>query len=55
MQEALDLVIAKQDRQGRWTLENTYNDRLQVRVEEKDKQSKWITLKSLEMLKRFYG
>ena len=55
MQEALDLVISKQDRQGRWKLENTYNGRFQVNVEKKGKQSKWITLKALESLKRFYG
>ncbi len=55
MQEAIDLVVSKQDRQGRWKLENTYNDRFQVNIERKGKQSKWITFKALEALKRFYG
>ncbi len=53
MQEAIDLVISKQDRQGRWKLENTYNDRFQVNIERRGKQSKWITFKALETLKRF--
>ena len=55
MQEAIDLVVSKQDHQGRWKLENTYNDRFQVRIERKGKHSKWITFKALETLKRFYA
>jgi hypothetical protein len=55
MQEAIDLLVSKQDRQGRWKLENTYNGRFQVNVERKDKQSKWITFKALETLKRSCG
>lgn len=55
MQEAIDLVVSKQDRQGRWKLENTYNDRFHVSIERKGKQSKWITFKALETLKRFCG
>jgi hypothetical protein len=55
MKEAVDLVVAKQDHQGRWKLENTFNDRFQVSIERKCKQSKWITLKALDTLKRFYS
>jgi len=55
MKEAVDLVVAKQDHQGRWKLENTFNDRFQVSIERKGKQSKWITLKALDTLKRFYS
>jgi hypothetical protein len=55
MQEAIDLVISKEDDQGRWKLENTFNDRFLTRIEHKGKQSKWITLKALEVLKRFYS
>ena len=55
MQEAIDLVISKQDKQGRWTLENTYNHRFHVDIERKDKVSKWITLHALRVLRRLYG
>jgi hypothetical protein len=55
MQEAIDLLVSKQDRQGRWKLENTYNGRFQVSIERKGKQSKWITFKALETLKRSCG
>jgi hypothetical protein len=54
MQEAIDIVISKQDDQGRWKLENTFNGRFQVTIEQKSKSSKWITLNALRTLKRFY-
>jgi len=55
MQEAVDMVISKQDDQGRWKLENTFNGRFQVDIEQKSKPSKWITLNALKALKGFYG
>jgi len=54
MQEAIDVLISKQDNQGRWTLENTFNGRFHVNIEQKGKPSKWITLNALRVLKRFY-
>ena len=55
MQETVDLVISKQDTQGRWKLENTFNGRFQVDIEHKGELSKWITLNALKALKRFYS
>jgi hypothetical protein len=55
MKDAVDLVLSKQDSQGRWKLENTFNGRMQVNIEEKDKPSKWITLNALKALKAFYS
>jgi hypothetical protein len=55
MQEAVDLVISKQDDQGRWKLESTFNERFQVNIELKGEPSKWITLNALKVLKRFYS
>jgi len=55
MEEALNLVVSKQDDQGRWKLENTFNGRFQVDIEQKGKPSKWITLNALKALKGFYG
>lgn len=52
MREAIDLVISKQDDQGMWKLENTYNGRFQVDIEQKRRPSKWITLNVLRVLKR---
>jgi hypothetical protein len=55
MQDALDLVVSKQDPQGRWILENTFNGRFQTNIEQKGEPSKWITLNALTILKRFYS
>jgi hypothetical protein len=55
MQEAVDLVVSKQDVNGRWMLECTFNGRFQVNIEQKDRPSKWITLNALRVLKRFYA
>lgn len=55
MQEAVDLVVSKQDGLGRWKLENTYNGRFQVDIERKGETSKWITLNALKVLRRFYN
>jgi len=54
MQEAVDLVVSKQDEQGRWKLESTFNGRFQTSIEQKGKSSKWVTLNTLQVLKRFY-
>lgn len=54
MQDAVDILLSKQDEQGRWKLENTYNGRFQVNIEKKGEPSKWITLNALKVLNRYY-
>jgi hypothetical protein len=55
MQETLELILAKQDDQGRWALENTFNGRFRVNIEQKGRPSKWVTLFALRVLKAFFG
>jgi len=55
MNEAMHLLISKQDRRGRWKLEDTYNGCFQANIEQKGKASKWITLNALKVLKRFHA
>lgn len=55
MQDAVDLVISKQDDRSRWKLESTFNGRFQVNIERKCRASKWITLNALRVLKRVYS
>lgn len=53
MDEAMDLVLEKQDDMGRWKMENTYNsERLLIPFGQKAEQSKWLTLRALRVLKR---
>ncbi len=55
MQEAVDLVVSKQDELGRWKLESNFNGRYQTNIERKGEPSKWVTLKALKALKEFYS
>jgi hypothetical protein len=50
MDEALALVAAKRDAEGRWKLESTFNGRFVVDIEAKGKPSRWITLRALQVL-----
>jgi hypothetical protein len=51
---ALELVISKQDKQGRWMLEYSYNGKTWVDIEKKGQPSKWVTLRALRVLKAAY-
>lgn len=48
----VELLLSKQDQQGRWPLEYSYNGKTWVDVEEKGKPSKWVTLRALRVLNR---
>ncbi|OGD58033.1 hypothetical protein A3K78_00190 [Candidatus Bathyarchaeota archaeon RBG_13_52_12] len=52
MQPAVDIVLSSQQLDGRWLLENTFNGKMWVDIEEKGRPSKWITLRALRTLKR---
>jgi len=53
MDEAIELVLSKQDEQGRWKLENTFgSDRLLIPFGQKGEPSKWLTLRAIRVLKR---
>ena len=49
--EALDLVASRADAQGRWKLQQTFNDRFVVPIEAKGEPSRWVTLRALEVLR----
>ena len=51
MREALDLVASKADAQGRWALEQTFNDKFLVPIETKGAPSYWLTMRAREVLK----
>jgi hypothetical protein len=54
MQEAIDILVSKQDGEGKWKLENTFNGRFQTNIEQKGKPSKWITLNALKVIKKYF-
>jgi hypothetical protein len=54
MDEAINIVLSKQDEMGRWKIENMYiNERLLIPIEQKNAQSKWVTLRAMRVLKRY--
>jgi heptaprenyl diphosphate synthase len=54
--EAMSVVIAKQDDMGRWKTENAYaSDRLLIPMGQKGEPSKWITLRAMRVLKRYFA
>jgi len=55
LEDAISLILSKQCSDGRWLLESTYNGRFQVNVERKDRPSKWVTLRALQVLKNYYS
>jgi hypothetical protein len=54
MQDALDLLLSKQNENGRWLLEKAHNRMLQTNIEYRAMESKWITLNALRSLKNCY-
>ena len=55
MREAFDKLLSKQDSQGRWKLQNTFNGRFQVDIGQKGEPDKWITLNALKVIKQMYS
>jgi hypothetical protein len=53
MNDALNIVISKQDKVGKWKLENTFNGKFIFDIEQKGNFSKWITLNALRTLKTY--
>jgi hypothetical protein len=51
---ALELVLKKQDEQGRWPLEYSYAGKTWADIEKRGQPSKWITLRALRVLKAAY-
>ncbi len=52
LERAVDLLLNKQDDQGRWKLEYDYHGKMWIDVEKKGRPSKWVTLRALRVLKR---
>lgn len=54
MDEAMELMLQKQDAQGRWLMENTYAaDRGLVPFDREGDPSPWITLRAMRVYKRY--
>lgn len=54
MQDAVDLVKGAQGQDGKWLLKNTFNGKMWCDIEAKGQPSKWITLRALRVLRRYF-
>jgi hypothetical protein len=54
LNSALELVLSKQDEQGRWKMEYTYKGKTWADIEKKGQPSRWVTLRALRVLKGVY-
>ena len=55
MEDAINIVLSKQNEFGRWKAQNTYNsDRLLIPMDQKGEDSKWITLRAMRVIKRYH-
>jgi hypothetical protein len=53
MQESIDLVIKSRNNEGTWNLKDTFNGKMYCVIDEKNKPSKWITLRAARTLSRY--
>lgn len=51
LQKGINLLLSKQEKDGRWLMNYSYNGKTWVDIEEKHKPSKWVTLRALRVLK----
>ena len=59
MQDAIDCLARKQDKLGRWKQQHTYprtraSGYMPIPIDAKGQPSKWVTLRALIALKRYY-
>lgn len=54
MSPAINVIQDAKQKNGTWLLKNTYNGKMWIDIEEKNKPSKWITLRALRVLKRYH-
>ena len=46
-----DLILSKRDKAGRWKMGYAYTGKTWVDVEQRQKPSKWVTLRATQVLK----
>jgi hypothetical protein len=53
MNEALGIIVEAQQEDGRWHLKDSFNGKMWIDIEKKNKPSKWITLRALYVLRKW--
>ena len=50
MRDAIEIIETGRQKDGRWLLKDSYNGKMWIDIEEKNKPSKWVTLRALYVL-----
>jgi len=54
MSDAIELVEKARGPDGTWALKNTFNGKMLCNIDTKNRPSKWVTLRAMRVLKRWY-
>lgn len=56
MDDAMGIILSKQNINGRWIIENeNLNGKMMLPLERQKEESKWLTLKALRVIKKYYA
>ena len=50
MRDAIEIIETARQKDGRWLLKDSFNGKMWIDIEEKNKPSKWVTLRALYVL-----
>lgn len=53
--QAAEWVLSKQDADGRWTMEYSYNGKTWCDIEQKGRPSKWVTLRAMRAIRGVFS
>jgi len=53
LDDALEIIMNKRLKDGKWVLENSFNGKMTINIEKKGEPSKWVTLCALKILKKY--
>jgi hypothetical protein len=51
MEDAIEIIETSRQKDGKWLLRDSFNGKMWIDIEEKNKPSKWITLKAMYVLR----
>jgi hypothetical protein len=54
MQDSINIIHETQQKDGKWLLKDTFNGKMWVDIEKKNKPSRWITLRAMRVLRKWY-
>jgi hypothetical protein len=54
MQDSINIIHETQQKDGKWLLKDTFNGKMWIDIEKKNKASRWITLRAMRVLRKWY-